>query len=871
MKSKKNISRKKLCVCISMIILLSRNSYANELYFPPELLSIGEQKVASMSYFQGGGNQMPGEYTVDIYLNQQFSSSKTISFVNRPSNFQLTEDRDVTPGDSTGLMACLTRSDLHQLGVKANYLRISTTSTDNNCLVIEDLVPGAFSRFNFTQMRLEISIPQAAINTQARGYIEPEQWDEGINAVLLNYQFSGSNSFTDDNNSDNYYLNLTSGLNMGAWRIRDYRIWNYYKNKYASQQRWQRVKTYVERTIIPLRSSMTLGESTTSSDLFDSLSFRGVQIITDDTMYPDTRRGFAPTIRGVAESNAQVSIRQNGYNVYQTTVSPGAFEINDLYPMYSSGDLEVSIKEANGNTRVFTVPYSSVPILQRAGRVKYSLTAGKYLSSSTQYNEPTFTEGTILWGLPHSITAYGGMQYSEKYLATQIGTGFSIGSLGAVSVDVTHADSTLADGSKHKGQSARFLYAHSLNSVGTTFRLTGYRYSTKGFHTLDETALKTMRGNLYTQDVYDESGERIKDNYRDYYSLYNTKRARLEANISQSLGDIGSLYLTGVRQTFWGTSNTSNSLQTGFSSMLGPVNYSVSYGYNRQSRTDGPSYNERTGNLSVSVPIGRLLSSGNKQSSMFATYNMNRNSQGSMNQQAGLSGSMLENKNLSWNVSQGHDRSQGYRGNAGLGYKGSRGNANMGYSYGNNYKKISYGTSGSALLHSEGLTFGQPIYDSAVLVAAPGASGANLKHERSVKTDSRGYAIKPYASAYRENNIALDISKLDDKTEVDNSVARVVPTKGAIVKADFKVHRGQKVLINLTHRGKPVPFGSIATANNYTGIVGDAGQLYMTGMKDKGTILVKWGNSTHEQCAVNFTLNENEKIEHIVNMNGECV
>lgn len=865
--SRKKMNKKSLCVCISMIIFFSRNGYASELYFPPELLSAGEQQVADLSHFQGGGNQLPGEYSVDIYLNQEFVNTKTLNFVIRDNN----EQTVATDSDSTGLMACLTRTDLLHMGIKVNDFPALAVADKDACINLEQSISGASSRFNFTRMRLELSVPQAAVNTNARGYIDPELWDEGINAALMNYQFSGSNSYSSGNNSDNYYLNLTSGLNLGAWRFRDYRIWNYYKNKYSSKQQWERVKTYIERSVIPLRSTLTLGESTTGSDIFDSMSFRGVQLSTEDSMYPDTRRGFAPTIRGVAESNAQVSIRQNGYNVYLTTVSPGAFEINDLYPMYSSGDLEVSVKEANGNTRVFTVPYSSVPILQREGRVKYSLTAGKYLSNSTQYDEPTFAEGTLLWGLPHNITAYGGMQYSDKYLATQLGTGISIGSLGAVSVDATHAESTLADGTKHQGQSVRFLYAHSLNTIGTTFRLTGYRYSTKGFHTLDETALTRMSGRLYEQDAYNEFGEVVKDSYRDYYSLYNTKRARFDANISQNLGELGSMYVTGVRQTFWGTSNTSNSLQTGFSSSVGPANYSFSYGYNKQTRTNAPSYNERTANLSVSVPLGRLLLSGNKTSSLHATYNASRNNQGSASHQAGLSGTTLEGNNLSWNVSQGHVKERGYSGNAGLAYRGGSGNVSAGYSYGNDYRKVNYGLNGSALLHGDGLTLGQSINDSAILVAAPGASGTNLKYERGVKTDSRGYAIKPFASSYRENRVSLDISQLDDKTEIDNTVTRVVPTKGAIVRADFKVHKGQKILMTLSHKGKSVPFGSIATAGDYTGIVGDLGQLYMSGMKEKGTVLIKWGNTASEQCQVNYNLNDIVKGQYLSNIDGICV
>ncbi|WP_227550616.1 FimD/PapC C-terminal domain-containing protein, partial [Klebsiella quasipneumoniae] len=36
----------------------------------------------------------------------------------------------------------------------------------------------------------------------------------------------------------------------------------------------------------------------------------------------------------------------------------------------------------------------------------------------------------------------------------------------------------------------------------------------------------------------------------------------------------------------------------------------------------------------------------------------------------------------------------------------------------------------------------------------------------------------------------------------------VIPTKGAIVLADFKARKGARVLVNLSYNGKPLPFGS---------------------------------------------------------------
>ena len=78
-----------------------------------------------------------------------------------------------------------------------------------------------------------------------------------------------------------------------------------------------------------------------------------------------SQKGFAPVIHGIARGTAQVSIKQNGYEIYHSTVPPGPFTISDLYAAGNGGDLQVTVKETDGSSQNFTVPYSSVPVLQR--------------------------------------------------------------------------------------------------------------------------------------------------------------------------------------------------------------------------------------------------------------------------------------------------------------------------------------------------------------------------------------------------------------------------------------------------------------------------------------------------------------------------
>lgn len=270
-------------------------------------------------------------------------------------------------------------------------------------------------------------------------------------------------------------------------------------------------------------------------------------------------------------------------------------------------------------------------------------------------------------GLPNNITVYGGMQLAENYLSGLLGGGFNLGVLGALSADVTKASSTLADGSQHQGLSLRFLYARTLNSLGTTFQVSGYRYSTQGFHSLDETALKNMSGWRYDADTVDAEGMPIKLPNSDYYNLNNSRRAKLQASISQQIGNMGSVYFSGVRQTYWNTTGINNSLQAGVTGSVGRVNYSLSYSYNKTSEQPVA---DRSVFLSMSVPLDSLFSDKNRRT-IYATYNASKDSDGTISHQTGFNGTALEANNMDWNISQGYTKKGGNNGALGLNYKGA--------------------------------------------------------------------------------------------------------------------------------------------------------------------------------------------------------
>lgn len=821
-----------LALLLIMVLLLGylRHAEARETFNTHALeLDSPGQAVADLSAFAEADGQLPGTYRVTVYVNgEQQGEAQDIAFVT---------------GADKKLTAQLTPAMLKAWGVNtAAFPSLAALPADKPLEDIGRYIPMASSELRFSKLQLNLSIPQAAMSATARGWVDPSEWDEGVPAALLNYNLSGSNTWRDGENGsdDNYYANLQSGLNLGAWRLRNYSTWNYDED---NGSHWDSVNTYLQRDIQRLQGQLTLGDSYTPSDIFDSVQFRGAQLASDDNMLPDSLRGFAPIIRGIAQSNAQVTIKQNGYTIYQSYVAPGAFAISDLYPTSGSGDLEVTIKEADGSERTFIQPFSAVPIMQREGRLKYALTAGKYRSGNSDSDEPEFGQITAIYGLPHAITIYGGTLYSEDYQSGAAGLEFGLGELGSVSADITAAHTTLNNDETHDGQSYRVQYSKDFQATDTSFTLAAYRYSTEGFYTFQE-----------ANDLRSDSD--------DGWRLTYNKRQKLQLDLTQSIGSYGSFFVSGYQQDYWHEDGYERTLSTGWNGNINGVSYSITYSYSDYPDSTQPADQQLA--FSIQVPLSRFMPNA------WASYGVNTAKHGDTRQQVGLNGTALADNNLSYSLQQSYtNHGVGGSGNINADYKGGQGEITGGYNYDDDMRQVNYGLKGGIVVHPHGVTLSQPLGDSLAIVKAPGADDAKVQNNTGVYTDWRGYAVVPYVNAYRKNRIALDTSTLGDGVDIDTAVQTVTPTQGAVVMADFNTRVGRRVLMTLLYRGLPVPFGAQAKMKEGgSGIVGDDGQVYLTGVPDEGDITVNWNGK--QQCVVHYRLPENAANAPVTETEQEC-
>ncbi|WP_455851573.1 fimbria/pilus outer membrane usher protein [Pantoea endophytica] len=820
-----------LAIYASNVVLID-NAYAED-YFNPALLAMpGEQMpegiVADLSHFSAGG-QAPGEYPVKVYVNNQYIDEAGIFF-----------DAD----ENDKLYPKLTIADYEKYGLQINSIEALRVLPSNQIVKnIRDYIPAASTNFRFFEQRLDISIPQMLMQRRVRGEVDPATWDNGLSAAMLNYTVTGNQTrelSKQGGTSQTIFSYMRGGLNAGAWRLRSNATFQRSQSSsQGSNDSFNVISTYLQRDVRAIKGQLILGETATPADVFDSVQFQGGQLVSDDSMLPDSLRGFAPVIRGVSESGAEVTIRQNGSVIYQSYVPPGPFEINDLYPSSLSGDLVVTVKENDGSERTFSQPYSSIAIMQREGQLKYAMTIGKLRNSggAITTGAAKFVQGTLIYGLPNAITVYGGMQLAKEYLSASAGIGLGIGRLGAVSADITQSSATLPNGEKSQGQSYRLRYSRSIVETGTSVSLAAYRYSTEGYYTLQDAMTNPS----------DALNGALNRNYRP--------RGEFQVMLNQSLGDAGSMYVSGSQRDYWNKAGNLRTYTLGYNTNV----FGVSYGLNLSQSQDSDSGKEdRRLALTASVPLSRWLA-GDSRNSMQLNYGMAHAKGQGTTQQAGLSGNALDNQ-LNYNVSQtlGNDNNTS---NLSASYRGNSGTVSAGYNRSQAQEQINYGLRGGIVAHPYGVTLSQEMSDTVALVRAPGAANIKVNNQTGLSTDWRGYAVMPYMTPYRRTDISLDPQGLGTSVALDQTSTSVTPTRGAVVLADFKTQRGHQVMMTLRKaNGDYVPFGATAKLllkegeQNNGSIVGDEGLLYISGMPDSGSLEVQWGRGADASCQVRFNL-----------------
>lgn len=822
-----------LCTCFQlsiclMIAMCADISLAEEIEFDETFLNSGAG-TGDLKTFQGINYVRPGVYDLDIYLNDSLVKREPITFFVDP-------DGDTVPMINVKL--------LERLGVDVDKARkdhaIPTIVEDNES---DNLVPklvGSSVEFAADKLELKISIPQIYLKIKNRGSVDPSLWDNGISAAFSDYQTNFYRSKNYGEQSDYYNINLRNGFNIAGWRFRNESA---YTQGSKVEREFKSNRSYLEKDINSLKSKLSIGELFAGGDIFESYRFKGIQLGSELGMLSDSEIGYAPVVRGIAESNAVVEVKQNGFIIYSASVPPGPFEFRDINPSGSNGDILIRILESDGRIKEYTQSFAYQPVMTRKGNFRYSLTFGEY--SSTDLPSPSFAQGTAVYGALDNITGFGGFISSPRYSSLNTGVGLN-SPYGGISFDVTTSESKNYNGASDHGYSSRVLYSKTLNATRTTFTMAGYRYSTEGYRTFNQHVSDQQQRERFSQTII----------YR------NPQKSRFNLRVNQTLSQNKSVYISLEETAYWRYKKPSKNWQLGFNGSTQKFSYGIAV-----ARTQGPnsySSGDSQVTLSISVPLGSGSNTHNFSSSVVSSK------ENGAAYQSSISGFVDSNQKYGYTASVGNNKSSGTSTGATLNADTSVVKIQGGFNQGSNSEQMNIGASGSVVAHSNGVTFGQPVGDTFGLIEVPNVDGVGVSGWTGIKTNRKGFAVVPYMQAYRYNWMNLDTESIGTDTEINENSKVVVPTRGSIVKVAYSSTTGRRIQFSiLDDSGKHLPLGAQVLDQNSkpVGLVDNQSKALIFGIPDQGKLKVIWEGS---ECSLPYVLPEKDPKLTYQDVKGTC-
>ncbi len=171
--------------------------------------------------------------------------------------------------------------------------------------------------------------------------------------------------------------------------------------------------------------------------------------------------------------------------------------------------------------------------------------------------------------------------------------------------------------------------------------------------------------------------------------------------------------------------------------------------------------------------------------------------------------------------------------------------------------------SGNVVAHSQGILFGPDQAQTMVLVYAPDATGAQVGNTPGLSINKKGYAVIPYVTPYRMNDISLDPQDMSTQVELGESSLRIAPYAGSITKVQFSTKKGYALFISTTTLdGSHLPFAAqVYNQNNEViGIVAQGSRIYLRTPLTHDRLYVKWGNTSTQKCEIEYDIAD--QIKH---------
>jgi outer membrane usher protein FimD/PapC len=709
---------KNISLTISVVASLNSHAEPLNLSFLQGVTELDPKTIENL-----GKKYIPGKYLINVELNNNNIGNHIII---------------IDEADSDTL--CLTTEWFNKVGIsikeeffKKNY------DVERKCYKIEGREDTKIS-FDFSNQSMKFSIPQDGL---VKEKFEELPWDYGIEALRLRY-----NANINKTDFGTYsYGSVGATANLNEWLINT--------SLYASESNLDVSMFTATHALEEAKADLSIGQSYMSNSSIGNSGFIGVSLVSNSSMSPNDI-GYKPVFRGVALSNARVTLVQNTNVIYSELVPPGPFTIDNVN-LLNSGDVIMTITESDGSVNEQTFPLTFSGNSLNKGEVEYGIYSGLRDDSKSKL-DGVFIGGFIGYGFD-SYTLNLSSVLHKKYQGFGGRIIKDLGMFGNLSFEqaFSHAKSN-----SNSFNSSKFevSYNKSFNQ-NTQFQLSTTQYLSKEYIEFSEFDI--------TEDIIDESA-RMKSQYNIGISHH------LTPNIGLTLG--------AWYRSYWKGIDDNITFNSGISKKFDWFSANISASYNKRGAES-----DYSGSLSVSIPLDLY----GKTYNSFASANF---SQSGRSYVIGNSSSI--NEDLDYSASVGYeDGSDSKSYSLDSTYRNEYSNLRGYVSQTGGANSIGASISGEMIVlpTKEDILFSRYIGNTVAIANVEDIEGVKFNSSRS-STNNKGNAIITL-SDYSENRIAVNADTLPLEIELSKAIKKAVPTSGAVLYVPFEAIKINRYLLQI--------------------------------------------------------------------------
>ena len=757
------------------------------------------------SYFADAPRFSEGSHAVSLYVNGGSKGRAIATFDKEGGLIFTTELLDAAQLANPGLAEKL------PAGVNAGFLEAYPAT-------LVQLKPG--------KSEVWLIVPTDALRNSDT---DVGSFTQGGTAAMLNYNLLGMNNEFSNGRSEFRSLDTVAGFNAGDWLVRSRQSYTVQDGK----SRTEHLYAYGQKTFTGLKSTFQGGQINIANSLFSGDAITGVQLVPEAGLRGGARNSGA-VVEGVANSTARVEVRQNGALIQSSVVPAGPFTLTNLPLLSASTDLDVTVIEADGSRRTFSIPAASFGGGTQGAAPGYSIAAGEYRSLSGDHSSstPSLVTGTGTWTLNRHTNTSAGVMFADSYQAAGWAADHAL--TPSTNLGLRQVLSSAAEEGRKGTQMSATLNTQATQKLNLTLSAT---HQTEGFRELADTTYRQENGHWY------------QTRYRNQYT----------ASASWSDPTLGGFRLSHSYSSQFDdqvTQRLVGSWSKTFKHATVSMNVEKSLGEN------GPYGYGDTAYLSVTMPLGQgslrtYVNHDERGTRTGGTYNQQVNDTFGYRLQAERD-SMDRETDLAVSTNLLPRYTQ----------------ATLGYSR-NGRDSTTYNGSltGAVVAHDEGVTFTPyEVNDTFSILSVGDVSGVKVTTPQGpVWTDAWGKAVAPGMLAYQNNRMEIAAKSLPRNVDIVNGYKELKVGRGSVSNVDFGVVTTRRVLMNVTYPdGRLLDKGlAVSAGKQYLTTVVDKGQVFLPNVEPGAQLSVALADD--KTCALDFTLPEKAGTEaYFESVNAVC-